>query len=536
MWQILDYLKKGNSPQKLTIFTRKKKIYLLIRFKRETQLAVSVDGLNFKKTEISKKILKYFSKNEKRKIIDKYIYESSLAPGSEHLNIHDLTIEKDIKTKDGILLFYHHHKDGKIEVGTLITDVTDPGKVRWRHNQPVWESPNDWKNKNPTFIDLVKTSRRYIAYWWLKKTGLFAITYPKYKIEKQIEIKQKHYLHKIPNNPIIAPKAKNGWEAFTTFNPAAIYESDKVHILYRAQGFDYKSILGYANSTNGTHITERQSYPAYIPGEAFEKKHSHPKGGKKRKRTLQKYMSGGGCEGCEDPRITRIGNKIYMTYVAFNGYNPPRIALTSIKLENFLAKRWLWKKPILISPPEIVDKSACILPEKINNKYVIFHRIFPNILIDFVDNLEFKKDEYLKGEYKITPRSPMWWDSRKIGVGAPPLKTKEGWLMIYQAVDDKNSGHYKVGAMLLDLKNPTKVLHRSLHPIIEPSQWYENDGFKAGVVYPCGAVIIEKQLFVYYGGADSYVCVATASLDQFLQQLKEQKDSKLESTYIGQVA
>lgn len=529
MWQIFNHLKKGDPPKKLTVFTKKKKVYLLIRFKKENRLAVSTNGLNFKKTIISRKILKQFTKSQKRKAVEKYVYESSLASGSEIMHIHNLVVEKAIKTKDGILVFYHCHQNGKIEVGTLITDTTDPGKIKWRHSQPVWKSPSDWADKNPTFINLIKTKKRYIAYWWLKKTGLFAVIYPQYKIQKQIKIKHRHYLHKIPNNPVIGPKSKNSWEAFTTFNPAAIYESGKVHILYRAQGFNYKSILGYANSTNGTHITERTNHPAYIPHQAFEKK-------QKGKTINQQYMSGGGCEGCEDPRLTRIGDIVYMTYVAFNGYSPPRIALTSIKLEDFLAKRWLWEKPILISPPGIIDKSACILPEKINNKYVIFHRIFPNILIDFVDDLEFDKGKYLKGEYKIEPRSPMWWDSRKIGVGAPPLKTDRGWLLIYQAVDDKDSGHYKVGAMLLDLKDPTKVLYRSRYPIIEPNQWYENDGFKVGVVYPCGAVIIKNQLFVYYGGSDSYVCVATTNLDKFLQQLKNGKCSKLESTYIGQVA
>jgi len=221
-----------------------------------------------------------------------------------------------------------------------------------------------------------------------------------------------------------------------------------------------------------------------------------------------------------------------MTYVAFDGVTEPRIALTSVSLKNFLNRNWLWKKPVLISPPGVVDKSACILPEKINGQYVIFHRIFPNILIDFVDSLDFSDGKYLEGQYKIKPRSPIWWDSRKIGAGAPPLKTKDGWLLVYQAVDDKEGHRYKVGAMLLDLDNPTKVLCRSRQPIIEPDQWYDNDGFKAGVVYPCGAVIISGTLFVYYGGADSYVCVATANLENFLHQLKTTGDIKLKNAII----
>jgi predicted GH43/DUF377 family glycosyl hydrolase len=127
----------------------------------------------------------------------------------------------------------------------------------------------------------------------------------------------------------------------------------------------------------------------------------------------------------------------------------------------------------------------------------------------------------------------MWWDSRKIGVAAPPILTKDGWLLIYQAVDDKNAGHYQVGAMILKADEPQVELYRSQYPILEPDQWYENNGFKAGVVYPCGAVLIEKQLFVYYGGADKYVCVATANLDQFLNKLKKGGECKLEGTILG---
>jgi len=92
--------------------------------------------------------------------------------------------------------------------------------------------------------------------------------------------------------------------------------------------------------------------------------------------------------GCEDPRLTRIDKQVYMTYVAYNGYSQPRVALSSFMFDDFINKKWNWKKPVLISPPNIVDKNACILPEKINDKYVIFHRVFPNILIDFVDDLD----------------------------------------------------------------------------------------------------------------------------------------------------
>jgi predicted GH43/DUF377 family glycosyl hydrolase len=210
-----------------------------------------------------------------------------------------------------------------------------------------------------------------------------------------------------------------------------------------------------------------------------------------------------------------------MTYVAYDGHSHPRVALSSIHIDDFLKRQWNWKKPVLISPPYIVDKNACILPEKINGKYVIFHRVFPNILIDFVDDLDFDGEtRWLTGQYKIPTRAlSSDWDSLKVGCGPPPIKTKDGWLLIYQAVGSCDESRYKIGAMLLDLKDPTKVLARTRNPILEPAVSYENDGWKSGVVYPCGAVVIKDRLFVYYGGADMVVCVASAELNQFIKQL-----------------
>ena len=341
-------------------------------------------------------------------------------------------------------------------------------------------------------------------------------------------------LERFAGNPILAPDDRHRWETKAVFNPAAVYENGKVHILYRAIGESDVSVLGYASSTDGFHIDERLDKPAYIPRESFEGVNpSHP--------YIPEphgiYVSGGGSTGgCEDPRLTRIGERVYMTYVAYDGHSHPRVALSSIDIKDFLAHRWNWKKPVLISPPYIVDKNACILPEKINGKYVIFHRVFPNILIDFVDDLDFDgKSRFLVGQYKIPTRAlSSAWDSLKVGCGPPPLKTKEGWLLIYQAVGANDESRYKIGAMLLDLKDPTKVLARTRNPILEPVETCENEGCKSGVVYPCGAVIINGRLFVYYGGADMVVCVATAKLNRFLEELvTNHKEAKPVSIPVG---
>jgi predicted GH43/DUF377 family glycosyl hydrolase len=336
--------------------------------------------------------------------------------------------------------------------------------------------------------------------------------------------KSRTVLERFDGNPILEPGPKHWWESKAVFNPGVIYEDGKVHIVYRAVGDSDVSVLGYASSVDGFRIDERLDEPIYVPREPFEGAGLVYPTPSYYQRTYvpiedEDYVSGGSWGGCEDPRLTRIDDRVFMTYVAFDGYSPPRVALTSIHISDFLAKNWQWKKPVLISPPGVIDKNACILPGKINSKYVIFHRIFPDILIDFVDDLDFDgTTRWLIGEFKIRPRKT-YWDSRKVGAGPPPIKTNDGWLLIYHAVGERDPSRYKMGMMLLDLKDPTRALARSEEPILEPQVWYENEGWKAGVIYPCGAVIIKDRLLVYYGGADKVTCVASAKLDELLEQL-----------------
>ena len=307
-------------------------------------------------------------------------------------------------------------------------------------------------------------------------------------------------LERFKENPIIEPRQGIDWEAKGTFNPAAVYAEGKVHLIYRAFSNDHTSTLGYARLTDNLKVEVRPTEPIYIPREKFEKK-----------ATLRAWS------GCEDPRITRIKDTFFMCYTAFDGKNSTRIALTSIKVKDFLAHRWNWKKPILISPPGIDDKNACILPEKINGKYVIFHRIHPCIWIDFVKNLNFGKNHWIKGSSWFRPRTDKW-DSRKIGIASPPIKTKKGWLLLYHGSSEEDR-KYRVGVMLLDLKNPTKVLSRPDCFILQPEKDYELKGHVPNVVFPCGAVVIKNKLFVYYGGADYSTSVAWTNLNKLLNSL-----------------
>jgi len=322
-------------------------------------------------------------------------------------------------------------------------------------------------------------------------------------------------LYKPAGNPIITPSSHLSWESKATFNPTALYHDGAVHIIYRAIGDNDMSVLGYAKSADGITIDERFPHAVY-----FQKRH------KSTRNVLPKlnYSSGGGWGGgCEDPRLTLIGDTVYMLYTAFDGWGSLRIGLTSINLEDFLAKRFLWEEPVMISPPGEIHKNWVLFPEKIHGKYAILHALSPEVMVSYIDSMD--ELDGTKFINSIHQGSPLWYkrDNLVRGVGPAPILTKYGWLVLYHAMDELDPGKYKLWAMLLDKDDPTKVLHRSFRPILEPDEHYENNGFKSGVVYSCGAVVKDGTLFVYYGGADTVACVATANLDAFLKELVSQK-------------
>lgn len=448
-----------------------------------------------------------------------------LEPREDFFDNQPLHAAHALQTENGILLLYSVQKavnnNKHYAIGGALFDKKDPTKLLWRSDAPLWESHRQFTHETLTFLGAAIIDDQLFLYVTVNGDTLFSVTCPvpgKYAglSNKDVSIK----LNRSEKNPIIAPLPHKPWESRATFNSAAVHEDGKVHFVYRALGDSDLSVLGYASSRDGITIDERSAMPIYLPREPFE-----TPGNQQYKTFADHFQSGGGYGGIEDPRITKIDGRFYMTYVAFDGWSPPRVALTSISVDDFLNKRWdKWERPKLISAPGMVNKNAVIFPEKINGKYVVFHRVYPNILVDYVDDLKF--DSYLKGEYFIPPRKNHW-DSKKIGAGAPPIKTKDGWLFVYQSVGYQDSGRYKIGAMLLDINNPTKVLFRANKPLIAPDEHYENAGHKAGVVYPCGAVVKDSNLLVYYGGADTVVCAASENLDTFLEQLKYNQEPKL---------
>lgn len=321
---------------------------------------------------------------------------------------------------------------------------------------------------------------------------------------------RKSLMRRFPGNPIISPRPGYLWEAMGTINPAAIDvgarpgEAEKTHILYRAVAPGNVSTLGYASSTDGFSIDERSEKPVYFPRAGFELRDGRADPG------ASNY-------GCEDPRLMVVEGKIYMTYTGYDG-STPRVAITSIGIKDFLAKKWgAWSEPQAITPPGIANKDAAILPEKVNGGYLVFHRVNESICADYVGSLDFSMNKIVRCIEVIAPRRGMW-DGGKVGLSCPPVKTEHGWLLLYHGVSWSTT--YRVGAVLLDLDDPTVVKARTAVPIFEPEEEYERKGLVPNVVFPCGLVVRSGLCYVYYGGGDSVVGVATIELSTLLNMLK----------------
>lgn len=416
-----------------------------------------------------------------------------------------------LKTKHGWLLLYSYIRNYTspkklFGVEAVLLDLKNPFKILGKIEMPILV-PSEYYEKVGMVPNIVFPSGAIIKGDWIHlyygaadTTCCFALIKLSNLLEEMLKKEEKRTaLERVKEKPIITPNPQNFWENKAVFNPAAIYLEKRVHIIYRALSQDNTSVFGYASTQDGVNIEYFSPEPIYFPRESFEQK-SHE----------------GGWSGCEDPRITKIDDKIYMCYTAFDG-KLPRVALTSILVKDFLEKKWNWSKPILISPPDLNDKNAMIFPEKINDKYMIIHRVGYDIDYSFAENLDFREGSWLE-EVRWIFRRDGWWDSKKVGAAAPPIKTKSGWILLYHGISDDSV--YRVGAVLLDLKNPTKILGRTYYPILEPKTSYEKVGLVSNVVFPCGNVVLGKKIFVYYGGADRVIGVASMDIDDLLSLLK----------------
>ena len=423
-----------------------------------------------------------------------------------------------VKTSKGWVVVYSHiqkySKPGKIfGIEALLLDLKNPEKVLSKTVGPIISPEESYEYYGlvpdivfPSGALLVKNELQ-IFYGGADTISAFASVDVNDLISGMAPIKNGVLISRSDEsgfvrsrqNPIILPDPKNEWESKAVFNPTAIELGGKIHILYRAMSNDNTSVIGYASSKDGVTIDERDSIPVYVPRAEFEMK-----------------KIPGGNSGCEDPRLTIIGDRIYMCYTAYNGVRPPSVAISSITKKDFLAKRWNWSFPILITHDGVDDKDGCVLPEKINGKYAIIHRVNNTICIDYSESLEFPNKNSYKNIQVLATR-PGMWDSEKVGISCTPIRIKEGWLMIYHGVSLHIT--YRVGAALLDGDDPTIVLGRTTDYLLEPQEEYEKTGQVAHVVFPCGAVIKDEELMVYYGGGDSVIAVAKIKMKELMRVL-----------------
>lgn len=446
--------------------------------------------------------------------------DMNAVPLQRDMNDHIELGAAPLPTKYGWLIIYsyikNYHSSNKIfGIEAVLVDSEDPRRIIARSKNPLLTPDEDYElyGKVPNIVfpssALIENDTLYVYYGSADTT--ISLAHCKLKdlftdllssAHLHIYSGSKSMLKRYPGNPIIKPNPHNKWESKYTLNPGAMEINKKIHIVYRAMGYDDTSVLGLAVSGNGFTIEERLDKPIYVPREDFEKKFHQ------------------GFSGCEDPRITRIDDTIYISYTAFDGKNATRVALSTISADDFYNHKWNFSKPVLITPPGVDDKNAGIFPERIKGKFVILHRIAPCIWIDTVDNLNFDGNIFLKGEILMAPREDKW-DSLKIGIAGPPIKTNDGWLLIYHGLS-REDNMYRLGVALLDENNPYQIRARLDYPILEPTEDYEHSGYRPGTVFSCGAIVRNNQLLVYYGAGDHVIGVAYIELDSLLSEIKEQ--------------
>lgn len=333
-------------------------------------------------------------------------------------------------------------------------------------------------------------------------------------------MKAKVKLVRHEGNPILEPRGDD-WESVAVFNPTAICKEGKIHLLYRAVGdyANYVSQLGYAVFDEGLRLLERAGEPIFGPDQRLWE------------------------VSVEDPRLVEIEGKLYMTYVVTPTPSPPgavrrrlgiprpREAITRIALARVEGDFRGFTRLGIITPYGADERDTVLFPERIDGKYAVLHRPsnwigpeygteLPGIWFAYLelelDNLGNPSGGRMYG-HRLIMSPKEGWESSKIGPGPSPIKTEQGWLLIYHGVDKDHV--YRAGAALLDLREPWTLIARTKEPILEPEEPYEVEGDVPRVVFPEGAVVIDDRLLVFYGGADKVCCAASVRLDRLVEEL-----------------
>lgn len=282
-------------------------------------------------------------------------------------------------------------------------------------------------------------------------------------------------LKRHPKSPLLYPNPLHRWEALNVFNAAVTAHNGLFHMHYRAQGVDFVSSIGYAVSVDGL-VWNRLENPVFVPHNGRED-----------------------YRGLEDPRVTSLDGRFYMCYTAYgeNG-NYPMIAVS----DNLIT----WEDVAPLEKTE--NKDHVLFPEKIGGRYAILHRRRPHIWIAFSDDLIHWTDHTIIMSPRAVGDSADDWDSKSIGANGLPIKTEHGWLLFYHGYGADHI--YRSSVALLDLEDPSKVLHRPKTHIIEPTETWEIRGDVPNVIFSCANIVVGDELRFYYAGADRMIGLATA--------------------------
>lgn len=295
-----------------------------------------------------------------------------------------------------------------------------------------------------------------------------------------------------PSNPIITA-ADLPYAANSVFNPAAALGDGETILLMRVEDRRGLSHLTVARSSDGVADWRIDARPTFV-GEPD----AYPEE----------------MWGIEDPRATFLEEK-GRWIVAYTAYSRAGPLVSLAATEDFRT----FERLGAILPPE--NKDAALFPVRFDGRWALVHRpvcggFGAHMWISFSPDLRHWGDHRLL----LEARAGGWWDARKIGLSAPPLATDEGWLILYHGVRTTASGSiYRLGLALLDLEDPRRVLKRSSEWLFSPNETYERSGDVRDVVFPCGWTLVDDEIRVYYGAADTSIALATGRLSELLAWL-----------------
>ncbi|HOC31338.1 MAG TPA: glycosidase [Armatimonadota bacterium] len=298
-------------------------------------------------------------------------------------------------------------------------------------------------------------------------------------------------LRRYPGNPVVQA-SDVPYECNTIFNAGVTTWKDETLLLLRVEDRIGYSHLTVATSKDGLTDWNIRDEPLMTPGlpefpyEAF---------------------------GVEDARITYV-QETGDYLIAYTAYSFLGAGVALARTRDWQTVERLG----LIFPPN--NKDACVFPRKINGMWVMLHRPVSGDAEHMW--LAYSPDLHHWGHhrYVLLEASGPRWDAARIGAGTVPVETEEGWLIFYHGVKYlAGSPIYRAGAALLDRERPDRVIARLPYWVLSPRESYEVNGDAPNVVFPTGTVQNGDELYVYYGAADSRVCLATVSIAEILEAL-----------------